>query len=98
MCACSACRARAGANGKNERLTQADKHLYLPAAWNMPPHATLSPIEGSHSTSTHVFVKRGQEAFRPMRVRASARTLVTAADCVGGISIHASNLTVRYSL
>ena len=79
------------------QVTQADKHLPLPAAG----HATACHAftdRGSYSTSTHAFVKSSQEAFRPVRVRASAGTLEPASDSIGGIAIHARNTTVRYDL
>src|SRR5271166_6412250 len=54
----------------------------------------MSRFHQSSSYSTHAFVKNSQEVFRPVRARASAATLVTAADCMDGIAAQARNATL----
>src|ERR1700730_5480113 len=82
------------------QVTQADKHLRSPAAGTCHCMSRFhrSGVVFYFYTSTHAFVKSSQKVFRPVRVRASAGSLVTASDCIGGIAIRACNTTVRYKL
>src|SRR6516164_8989443 len=54
----------------------------------MPAHVTLHRF-------TRAFVERSQEALRPVRIRVSAVTSVTASDCIDGFAVRARNTAVR---